>query len=84
VRILASTSVSFGPTTVQKPNLAPLETKQITVFEVLYTTLYSFVFVGVDVLTVNVHPLSFLLVLAFKIVNIIMSQNFTVYRSAGM
>jgi hypothetical protein len=66
------------------PNLAPLETKQITVFEVLYTTLYLFVFVGVDVLTVNVHPLSFLLVLAFKIVNIIMSQNFTVYRSAGM
>jgi hypothetical protein len=41
------------------PNLAPLETKQITVFEVLYTTLYLFVFVGVDVLTVNVHPLSF-------------------------
>jgi hypothetical protein len=51
VRILASTSVPFGPTTVQMPNLAPTETKHITVFEVLYTTLNSLVYVGVDVVT---------------------------------
>ncbi len=31
VRILASTSVYFGPTTVQMPNLALLETKWIAV-----------------------------------------------------
>ncbi len=46
VRILASTSVPFEPTTVQMPNLALLATKRITVFE---TTIYSLVYVG-DVL----------------------------------
>jgi len=41
VKIIASTSVQFTPTTVQVPNLAPTHTKRITVclryFENIYT-----------------------------------------------
>jgi hypothetical protein len=32
--------------TMQMPNLALIETKHITMFEVLYTTLYLLVYVG--------------------------------------
>jgi hypothetical protein len=37
VHILAATSVPFGPTTVQMPNLALIETKYITVYKTVFT-----------------------------------------------
>jgi hypothetical protein len=37
VHILSSASVLFGPTTVQRPNLALVETKRITVYSVVYS-----------------------------------------------
>ncbi len=61
-RILFSTSVPFRPTTVEMPNLEPVETKRITVCLRNYCVVYSYrasdhsKFTGMEILNTSESP----------------------------